>query len=112
MKQIAGNKSNVSMSNSNKQSGKIISYFEGHDEPKAPSLKWFAHDDNIKGLIDMRFNKAIKSTVLELKGASSATMSKKVACAIDNVMKISGKISMESNAVKEFSKILIYEIEF
>lgn len=106
------NDSDASLSNTKMQSAKRVSRFEGHDEPKEPMLKWFAHDENIKGLIDMRINKAIKSDVLELKGSSSATMSKKVACAIDNVMNISGKISMEANAIKEFSKILIYEIEF
>lgn len=99
-------------SNSAKQSGKRMSTFEGHDEPKAPALKWFAHDDNIKSLIEMRLNRAIKSTVLELEGSSSATMSKKIACAIDKVMNVKGNFSMEANAVKEFSKILIYEIEF
>ena len=97
---------------SNTKSGKRLSSFEGHDEPKMPMLKWFAHDENIKGLIEMRFNKAIKSTVLELKGSSSATMSRKLACAIDNVMNIKGKLSMDANAIKEHSKILLFEIEF
>ncbi len=96
----------------NTQSGKRVSSFEGHDDPKTPPLKWFAHDENIKGLIEMRFNKAIKSTVLELKGSSSATMSRKLACAIDNVINVKGKLSMEANAIKEHSKILLFEIEF
>lgn len=98
--------------NSNRQSGKRISTFEGSDEPKAPSLKWFAHDDNIKGLIEMRLNKAIKATVLELKGSSSATMSKQVACALDKILGTKGSLSMEASVSKEFSKILVYEIEF
>ena len=97
---------------SNKQSGKRVSYFEGHDDPKVPKLKWFAHDDNIKGLIEMRCNKAIKSTVLELKGFSSATMSKTIACAIDNIMNIGGKMSMEKEAIKEYDKCLLFEIDF
>ena len=97
---------------SNVQSGKRVSAFEGHDDPKPPALKWFAYDENIKGLIEMRLNKAIKSTVLELKGSSSATMSKKLACAIDNVMNVKGKLSMEATAIKEHSKVLLFEIEF
>ncbi len=96
----------------NNQSGKTISYFEGHNDPKLPMLKWFAHDDNIKGLIEMRCNKAIKSNILELKGSSSATMSKAIACAIDDILKIGGGISMEKQALKEHSNRLLFEIEF
>ena len=97
-----------------KQSGKTMSYFEGNTVPKEPQLKWFAHDENIKRLIEMRCAdcNSIKSKSLELKGSSSATMSKKTACAIDNVLKIKGGFSMESQAIKEHSNILVYEIEF
>ena len=96
------------------QSGKNISYFQGNNEPKKPNLKWFAHDENIKRLIEMRCSdsNSIKSKTMELKGSSSATMSKKIACAIDNVMKMKGGFSLESQAAKEHSNILIYEIEF
>ena len=37
--------------NSNTQSAKTVTEFEGHDNPEMPELKWFAHDDNINGLI-------------------------------------------------------------
>lgn len=98
--------------NSNEQTGKTISRFEGHDNPVRPALKWFAHDDNIKSLIEMRCNKAIKSNVLELKGSSCASMSSKIACAIDDILKIKGSLSMENQVIKEHSDILIFEIEF
>lgn len=100
--------------NNNMQSGKTVSFFEGNNTPKKPTLKWFLHDDNINGLIEMRCVQGnfIKSKVMELKGSSSATMSKKVACAIDSVMRIKGEVSMERQAIKEHSNILIYEIEF
>ena len=94
------------------QSGKNISEFEGHDDPKEPDLKWFMHDDNIKNLIKMRCNKAIKSNVLELSGSASATMSKALACALDDVMKVGGSLSMEKQSVKEHNTKLIFEIEF
>ena len=96
------------------QSGKTTSYFAGTNAPQKPNLKWFAHDDNIKRLIEMRCSdsNSIKSKVMELKGSSVATMSKKVACAIDSVMKVSGKISMEKKSVKEHNELLIYEVEF
>ena len=97
-----------------RQSGKNVSYFDGHNEPQKPTLKWFAHDDNIKGLIEMRCsgNNSIKSKVLELNCSSSATMSQKVACAIDKILKVKASISMESKAIKEHSSKLIFEIEF
>ena len=94
------------------QSGKNVSEFEGHDDPKEPDLKWFMHDDNIKNLIKMRCNKAIKSNILELSGSASATMSKALACALDDVMKVGGSLSMEKQSVKEHNTKLIFEIEF
>ena len=111
---IAKVEANSMSKNSKKQSGKTMSYFEGNATPKEPQLKWFAPDENIKRLIEMRCAdcNSIKSKSLELKGSSSATMSKKTACAIDNVLKIKGGFSMENQAIKEHSNILVYEIEF
>ena len=97
---------------SNRKSGKRVSYFEGNNEPKVPQLKWFAHDENVKNLIEMRCNKAIKSTVLELSGSSCASMSRAIACAIDDILSIDGKISMEKQATKELNDSLLFEIEF
>lgn len=96
------------------QSGRTMSYFQGNTVPKQPCLKWFEHDDNIIRLIEMRCadSNSIKSKIMELKGSSSATMSRKIACAIDDVLKVKGSFSMESQSIKEHSNILIYEIEF
>ena len=58
---------------------------------------------------------SIKSEILELSGASSATMSQKTAYAIDNAVgKIGAKggTSMNSQAEKEQHSKLIYHIEF
>ena len=96
----------------NQKSGKRISRFEGHNEPKVPQLKWFAHDDNIKSLIEMRCTKAVKSTSLELSGSSCASMSRSIACAIDDILNISGNLSMERQVTKELSDRLVFEIEF
>ena len=97
---------------SNKQSGKNITNFEGHDNPQVPDLKWFEHDDNIKWLIEMRCKRAIKSNILELKGSSSATISKSIACAMDDVLGAKANLSMEKKALKEHNDILVFEIEF
>ena len=85
--------------------------------PIRPSLKWFAHDDNIKKLIDMRCSdrNAIESRTLELQGSSSATMSQKTALAIDEaITKIGIKThsTMEKQVKKENHSKLIFEIEF
>lgn len=102
----------------NQRSGKTTTYFEGNNAPTRPELKWFSHDDNIKGLIEMRCSNsnAIKSKTLVLEGSSSATMSQKTACAIDNAM---GKIAsvkasgaMEKQATRENHSKLIFEVEF
>lgn len=109
-------KSSKNMS-ANSRRGKTIVEFSGHNEPTKPNLKWFAKDNNMLGLIEMRCsgNNAIKSKVLELSGSSHSTMSQKTACAIDLAVKgIGGKNSfnMEKQAAKESSSKLIFEIEF
>ena len=101
----------------NSRSGKITAIFEGDNSPRCPELKWFAKDDNIKGLIEMRCsgNNSIKSKVLELSGSSHSTMSQKTACAIDGAIKKIGSksgVNMEKQATKENSSKLIFEVEF
>lgn len=102
---------------SSQRSGKTLTYFEGNDSPKTPQLKWYAHDDNIKRLIEMRCsqNNSIKSKTLELEGSISATMSQKTACSIDASLKKignKGNVTMEKQAIKENTSKLIFEIEF
>ena len=96
------------------QSGKNITYFDGNKTPYEPPLKWFAFDDNIKGLIAMKCggNNAIKSKVLELSCTTSATMSQKAAGAIDKLLKVKVSMSMEKKAIKEHCSILIFEVKF
>lgn len=121
-KKFSGSSSNsysesATQSTSNQFSGRAKSYFEGNNEPKRPELKWFIHDDNIKGLIEMRCSdkNAIKSRVLELEGSVSSTMSQKTAFNIDVAIKKSGgksAISMEQEAIRENSRKLIFSIDF
>ena len=96
------------------QSGAIIATFEGHQNPMQPALKWFQHDDTIKSLIEMRCTDArsIKSQSLELKGSYSATLSRKVACAIDALAGAKGSASMEQKSMKEHNSVLKFDIEF
>ena len=94
------------------QSGKNVSLFEGHSNPQPPTLKWFANDENILGLINMRCagENAIRSKILEIKCSSAITMSRKTACAVDKLLK--GKASLERKAENEHRSKLIFEIEF
>ena len=95
--------------------GKTVLNLNGSNTIEEPTLKWFAHDDHIKSLIEMRRQKKIQSRMLELNGANSVTMSKKVACAIDAVFsgtKLKGRLSVEKESVKEHNTKLIFEIEF
>lgn len=108
---------NLSTKNSGEISGKVHVQMEGHNNPQRPKLKWFACDDNINYLIDCRCNgvTGIQSESLELFGSSSATMSIKTACAIDNavsVMKAGNSASMEAQATRESRRKLIFNIEF
>jgi len=94
--------------------GKNVSYFEGNTVPRRPVLKWFSLDENIKGLIEMRCSEknSIKSKVLELKGATSATMSTATACAIDGILKAKASVSLEKKSMSEHSRLLIFEVDF
>ena len=100
-----------------KRSGKAVTHFAGSDTPTRPTLKWFAHDDSIKHLIEMRCSdaNAIRERTLELNGSASATLSQKAASSIDSTLKkIGTKASslLEARAVKEQHHTLIFEIVF
>lgn len=101
----------------NQRSGRIVTQFKGSDAPTRPTLKWFANDDNIISLIEMRCNdvNSVQSKTLELAGSSSATMSQSQATAVDstiNKMKNKATSSIENQAKQENSSKLIYIVEF
>lgn len=104
----------TSSTSANSQHGKNISLFEGNNITRVPTLKWFFHDENIKGLIDMRCadKNSIKSKILEIKCSSSETMSQKTACAIDSLLNIKAAASFEKQFMKEHNSKLVFEIEF
>lgn len=104
--------------NHTKWDGRITSEFKGSDTPRRPQLKWFAHDEMIKRLIDARCKgtNTLTSETIELYGSSSATMSQNTACAIDSAINkiggFNGLSSMELNAKMEHSKKLIFHVQF
>lgn len=106
-----------SFKGSDQRDGRIQVEFEGSDNPKRPKLKWFAYDENINKLIEMRCkgNNSVKSETLELSGTSSSTMSQGTARTIDSVvgsMGVNGKATMETQAIKENRSKLRFCIEF
>ncbi len=104
----------IGASNQRMKSGKTVTNFSGNNEPKRPELKWFANDNNILSLIEMRCSdrNSIKSRKLELKGSVSATMSIKLACTIDGMLGLKGGASMEKQVAKEHNTKLVYIVEF
>ena len=100
--------------NSSNSSNRTTTTFVGSDNPVMPNLKWFSHDENMKGLIEMRCtNKnSVQSKTLELHGSSTVIMSKKMAIAIDKLMNVTGSLSIENQYTKEHSSKLIFEVEF
>lgn len=113
----SGREVSMKQSSSNQRSGKTVTLFEGHAEPKVPTLKWFAYDDNIKRLIEMRCTeiRSVKSKTLELSGSSSAALSTKAAYAIDAAlasMNNKTNVALEKQAIRENSCKLIFEVDF
>ena len=110
--------SSASHTVANRRSGKIEVEFDGNAAPQIPVLKWFAHDDTIKNLIEMRCNemRTIKAETFELSGSTSATMSKKAAynidCVINGIGKAKGGSTMEAKAIQEHQSTLFYHVEF
>ena len=104
----------IASTNAKKRSGKITAVFEGSVAPQYPELKWFANDENIKNLIEMRCANPgrLKYEELTLAGSASATMTQKAAAAIDGLKGIKGSISMQSQAMVEHSSELFFTIEF
>ena len=111
-----GFKADQSIANANvqKRSGTIKAVFEGSAAPTQPTLKWFADDENIKNLIEMRCTNPgrLKFEELRLSGSASATMTRKAAAAIDGLRGLKGGISMQSQAMTEHTSELLFTVEF
>ena len=121
---VKGVSTTESMEQSVSQTGKehikghIETEFEGNNTPQRPKLKWFAHDDTIKQLVEMCCSgqRTVKTQTLELSGASSATMSQNTAYAIDGAVgkigKTGGNFSLNAQAAKEHQSKLVFHLEF
>lgn len=102
---------------SQQRAGKSDIHFKGNDSVVMPKLKWFQNDNIILNLIEYRSNKGneITTRTLELKGASSTTMSRRAAYNIDMAvagMGVNQSYSMEERSVKESESQILYYLEF
>lgn len=96
------------------RSGKITATFKDSVTPQHPALKWFANDETIKSLIEVRCTDPgrLEREELRLSGSTFATMSHTAAAAIDGLRGINGGISMKNQATQEHSCLLIFSVEF
>lgn len=101
-----------------KYKSKNVTKFKGNDEITTPNLKWFAHDDSMRNLIEFRCKggNVIEEKTLTLKGDSATTMSRTAAASIDTAIAEFGlskqNYAIEDNSIKESSKTFIYHLEF
>ena len=98
-------------------SSKSEATFKGNGTVFEPTLKWFAHDHNIRNLIDYRCkgDNEIMAKTLEISGSSAATISKKAACSIDAAvagMNLGQDYAMENKSIRETDTRIIYRLEF
>lgn len=104
----------TSSASSQTRSGKITATFKGSVAPQRPALRWFANDDNINSLIELRCTEPDRLACEELilSGSTFATMTHTAAAAIDGLRGTKGGISMKDKATKESSSLLIFSVEF
>lgn len=89
----------------------------GNDNPVSPELKYFAKENDILSLINMRLNKdnQLRSKTYQLKYNCSTIIKEKEAAQIDAAIKkfkIGGNISISSEVEQENRMTFEYYIEF
>lgn len=93
--------------------------FEGEATPERPKLCWYAHDTEIKRLIDTRCSGDYCNTTrnyrIEIDNSASSTMSLKMASKINFALKRFGascNFSFEGEVQKESRQMLLFDVEF
>lgn len=93
--------------------------FSGDMQPVQPTLRWFAHDDNIKNLIQMRCsgegNNGVKKYSIELKGSDFATMGVSTAAKLDAAVSSLGlgsSLNLQSRVAEEHHHRMSFQLEF
>ena len=91
--------------------------FTGARKPVRPMLCWFANDNNVKNLINMRCSEdddgAITTYTIELSNSSAALMSASTAANIDMVAgKMGANCAFHAQSVREHDRKMIFKLEF
>ncbi|MGN0037746.1 MAG: hypothetical protein ACI36Y_01220 [Coriobacteriales bacterium] len=92
--------------------------FEGSSNPVRPELRWFAHDSEIKNLVDMRCSdsgNATKTYTVKIECKNVATMSVAAAEKVDAALgKLGGKanFSLKGEVQNESRQTLLFKLEF
>lgn len=93
--------------------------FEGDATPETPELHWYAHDAEIKRLIDSRCSKdsrnITKNYHVEIDSSASSTMSLTMATKIDSALGKLGascNFSIRGEVQNESRRKLLFDIEF
>lgn len=86
-------------------------------KPTQPNLRWFANDNNVINLVNMRCSgtgdSGITSYSFELNSSCAQSMSSATAIKIDAAVKVMGANSnFSSDSAKELSRKMIFKIEF
>lgn len=115
----AGEERSVTAENRTHRESVAFAEFSGDMKPTRPVLRWFALDDNIKNLINMRCSGDDKNTVktysIELKGTDYATIGVSTAAKIDgaiNGLGLAGSFEMHSKVIEERRHMMRFILEF
>lgn len=111
-------KSEQALKQKKEQKTKVVTSFEIGRKPVEPTLKWFAHDENILNLIHMRCNgvaEQMKEYDFKLSGSTYATMTSTVAAKIDAAVSKLGMgadVGVQSKLMQECKYMMLFHIEF
>jgi hypothetical protein len=91
--------------------------FTGARKPVRPMLCWYANDNNVKNLINMRCSdgadNAITTYTIELINSNAAMMSTSAAANIDMVAgKMGASCGFHAQSVREHNRKMIFKLEF
>lgn len=110
---------NLSVENETRRESIAFAEFAGDMKPAQPVLHWFAQDDNIKNLINMRCsgegNNEVKTYSIELKGTDFATMGVSTAVKIDAAigrLGLGSDFNMKSKVIEERHHKMSFQLEF
>ncbi len=93
--------------------------FSSGRKPKKPNLCWFANDNNVLNLIEMRCSEDTQDNfsnyTIELSSSNAATMSISTAAKVDGALsslKIGTRTSFSKNSEKEHNRKMEFKLEF